>query len=179
MSCLRNQIWEKYNSQVLNFYQPFYQPIHLHTSTNTTFTIYSLCLLTCKTLKTKVNIDSIQRACSSVGQSSTLIMYWSQVRVLAGPPKSYYKFNKNYFILSHFKNARFQHRRYLQSYLLQLINSNEKNYIMRLSYLTIFIATALTVIIFWASSNVCRFNFAIKKNRLVKYRYTRNRSKFR
>ena len=44
-----------------------------------------------------------------------------------------------------------------------LINSNVKNYIMRLSYLMIFIATALTVIVFWASSNVCRFNFAIEK----------------
>ena len=90
-------------------------------------------------------------------------MYWSQVRVLAGPPKSYYKFNKNYFLLIHVKNARFEHTRYLQSYLLLLTNSNEKNYIMRLSYLMIFIATALTVIVFWASSNVCRFNFAIEK----------------
>ena len=34
---------------------------------------------------------------------------------------------------------------------------------MRLSYLMIFIATALTVIVFWASSNICRFNFAIEK----------------
>ena len=42
-------------------------------------------------------------------------------------------------------------------------NSNVKNYIMRLSYLMIFIATALMVIVFWASSNVCRFNFAIEK----------------
>ena len=44
-----------------------------------------------------------------------------------------------------------------------LTNSNKKNYIMRLSYLMIFIATALTVIVFWASSNICRFNFAIEK----------------
>ena len=90
-------------------------------------------------------------------------MYWSQVRVLAGPPKSYYEFNKNYFISSYVKNARFEHTRYIKGYFLLLIKSNEKNYIMRLSYLTIFIATALTVIIFWASSNVCRFNFAIEK----------------
>ena len=41
--------------------------------------------------------------------------------------------------------------------------SNEKNYIMRLSFLMIFIAIALTVIVFWASSSVCRFNFAIEK----------------
>ena len=34
---------------------------------------------------------------------------------------------------------------------------------MRLTYLMIFIATALTVIVFWASSNFCRFNFAIEK----------------
>ena len=34
---------------------------------------------------------------------------------------------------------------------------------MRLTYLMIFIATALTAIVFWASSNVCRFNFAIEK----------------
>ena len=34
---------------------------------------------------------------------------------------------------------------------------------MRLSYLMIFIVTALTIIVFWASSNVCRFNFAIEK----------------
>jgi hypothetical protein len=60
-------------------------------------------------------------------------------------------------------------------YHLLLINSNEKNYIMRLSYLMIFIVTALTIIVFWASSNVCRFNFAIeKKNRFVKYRYRRD-----
>ena len=60
-------------------------------------------------------------------------------------------------------NARFEHTRYIKGYHLLLINSNEKNYIMRLSYLMIFIATTLTVIVFWASSNVCRFNFAIEK----------------
>jgi len=42
-----------------SFYQPFYQPIHKQTLTDPTYTICSLCLLTCKTLKTKVNIDSI------------------------------------------------------------------------------------------------------------------------
>ena len=90
-------------------------------------------------------------------------MYWSQVRVLAGPPKSYYKFNKNYFISSYVKNARFEHTRYIKGYFLLLIKSNEKNYIMRLSYLMIFIPSTLTVIVFWASSNICRFNFAIEK----------------
>ena len=90
-------------------------------------------------------------------------MYWSQVRVLAGPPKSYYEFNKNYFILSHVKNARFEYTKYMWGYHLLLINSNEKYYIMRLSYLMIFIASTLTVIVFWASSNICRFNFAIEK----------------
>jgi len=42
-----------------SFYQPFYQPIHKQTLTDPTYTICSLCLLTCKTPKTKVNIDSI------------------------------------------------------------------------------------------------------------------------
>ena len=40
-------------------------------------------------LKILVNIISLTRACSSAGQSSTLIMYWSQVRILAGPPQKY------------------------------------------------------------------------------------------
>ena len=51
----------------------------------------------------------------------------------------------------------------MRGYHLLLTNSNEKSYVMRLSYLMIFIATALTIIVFWASSNVCRFNFAIEK----------------
>ena len=64
---LKTMICDFSNSGCESFYQPFYQPIHKHTPTDTTYSICSLCLLTCKTLKTEVNIDSIFWACSSVG----------------------------------------------------------------------------------------------------------------
>ena len=80
-----------------------------------------------------------------------------------GPTKIILEISQKLFLLGHVKNARFEYRKYSYGYHLLLINSNEKNYIMRLSYLMIFIATAFTVIVFWASSNVCRFNFAIEK----------------
>ena len=44
-----------------------------------------------------------------------------------------------------------------------VLNSNEKNNLMKLKNLIIFIAIVLSAILFWASSNVCRYNFAIEK----------------